>query len=54
MTTVVHCKKEEYDEYIGRSARRLHFGNPFTHQEGVTRAEVRVQTREEAISRFRS
>lgn len=45
---VVHCKKEPFDVYIGRPSR---WGNPFSHQP-KTRAEVKVDTREEAIACF--
>lgn len=36
-TTVVHCKKEPYDVYIGRPSR---WGNPFTIGKDGTREEV--------------
>jgi len=47
MTKVVHCKKEDYDIYIGRRAGTYeHFGNPFIlWQDG---------DRDEVISKFRS
>lgn len=48
---VVHCKKEPFDVYIGRG-RGSQWGNPFSHQEG-TQARFKVDTREEAIARFR-
>lgn len=48
-TRVVHCKKEPYDVYIGRPSK---WGNPFTHKSG-TRAEIMVNSREEAVSRYR-
>ncbi len=49
MTRVVHCKKDEYDVYIGRPSV---FGNPFSHKYG-TRAEVIVATREDAVGKYR-
>lgn len=52
---VVHCKKESYDVYIGRSSDRHsheHFGNPFSHRPG-TQALIILKTREEAIEAFR-
>lgn len=46
---VVHCKKEPFDVYIGRPSA---FGNPFSEKAG-TQAEVKVESREEAIACFR-
>lgn len=46
---VVHCKKEPFDVYIGRPGP---WGNPFSEKAG-TQAEVKVETREEAIACFR-
>lgn len=46
---VVHCKKEPFDVYIGRPGQ---WGNPFSEKAG-TQAEVKVETREEAIACFR-
>jgi hypothetical protein len=37
MTTVVHCKKELYDVYIGRPSK---WGNPFSISKDGTRREV--------------
>ena len=37
MTTVVHCKKEPYDVYIGRGSK---WGNPFRIGVDGTRKEV--------------
>ncbi len=37
MTTVVHCRKENYDVYIGRPSK---WGNPFTIGADGTREEV--------------
>ena len=42
---VVHCKKENFDVYIGRGSR---WGNPYSHKEGTAAAWV-VETREDAI-----
>ena len=45
---VVHCKREEFDVYIGRGSR---WGNPYSHKEG-TLAEHVVGSRTEAIQKF--
>lgn len=45
---VVHIKKAKYDVYIGRPSR---WGNPYSHKDG-TLAEFKVETREEAISKY--
>ena len=45
---VVHCKKEEFDVYIGRGSK---WGNPYSHKEG-TLAEHVVGSRSEAIQKF--
>ena len=45
-TTVVHCKKQPYDVYIGRPGK---WGNPFSHLPRSA-AEVKVDSREEAIA----
>lgn len=45
---VVHCKKEEFDIYIGRPSK---WGNPFSHQIG-TLAKFKVNSRKEAIDRY--
>ena len=45
---VVHCKKEEFDVYVGRGSR---WGNPYSHKEG-TLAEHVVGSRSEAIQKF--
>lgn len=42
---VVHCKKEDFDVYIGRGSI---WGNKWSHREG-TMADYVVETREEAI-----
>lgn len=36
-TTIVHCKKDKYDIYIGRPSK---FGNPFAIGKDGTREEV--------------
>lgn len=53
MCKVVHCKKENYDVYIGRgrcpnTGKIGKWGNPFTHKAG-TKANFIVPTRSEAI-----
>ena len=48
MNSVVHCKKEKYDVYIGRNKNKFHFGNPFTHKTN-TLASTILPTREESI-----
>ena len=45
---VVHCKKEEFDVYIGRGSK---WGNPYSHKEG-TLAEHVVESRTEAIKKY--
>ena len=47
-TRVVHCKKSDYDVYIGRPSK---WGNPFSHKEG-TLAEFKISNRAEAIQRY--
>lgn len=42
-TTVVHCKREEYQVYIGRPSK---WGNPFKLQEGETRGATLGRYRE--------
>lgn len=49
-TKVVHCKKEDYDIYIGRPSK---WGNPFTHLNKTTKAKFKVSTREEAIKKYK-
>ena len=54
---VVHCKREDYDVYIGRgrcpkAGEQGKWGNPFSHKEG-TRAQFKVDSREEAIAAYR-
>jgi polynucleotide 5'-kinase involved in rRNA processing len=51
MNRVVNLNQEEYDVFIGRGSK---WGNPFTHiKDKATLAEVIVDTREEAIERYR-
>lgn len=51
MTRIVHCKKSKYDVYIGRPSK---WGNPYTHiQDKITKAEFIVNTREEAIAKYK-
>jgi len=51
ITTVVHCKKQPYDVYIGRGSK---WGNPYTHiKDRETKAEHIVGSREEAIKMYR-
>lgn len=48
---VVHCKKDDYDVYIGRPSK---WGNPFTHkQDGKTLAKYIVNSRKDAIDSYR-
>lgn len=48
---VGHCKKSSFDIYIGRPSK---WGNPFTHlKDKKTKAEFTVETREEAIEKYR-
>ena len=49
MCSVVHCKKEPYDVYIGRPSK---WGNPFTHKTG-TKASIIVALRDEAVSEYK-
>ena len=53
---VVHCRRNQFDVYIGRDnpalgLRDMGFGNPFSHK-AVSSAQFRVATRQEAIERF--
>lgn len=51
MCKVVHCKREQYDVYIGRPSK---WGNPYTHiQDGKTLAKYIVPTREDAVEAYR-
>lgn len=49
LCTVVHCKKEKYDVYIGRPSK---WGNPFTHLDRPTTASIKVETREKAVEAY--
>jgi hypothetical protein len=49
MTKVVHCKKDNYDIYIGRPSK---YGNPYSHLDN-TLAEFKVKSRKEAIEKYR-
>lgn len=46
MKLVVHCKREPFDVYIGRSGP---WGNPFSHLPSAL-ADYKCDTREEAIA----
>jgi hypothetical protein len=55
--SVVHCKRESYDVYIGRgrdprSGEPGRWGNPFSHRPSRVPGIVLVATREEAIARY--
>lgn len=54
MTKVVHCKKESYDVYIGRSTDPVKgkWGNPFSHKKGTT-AKYFCETRDESIDKHK-
>ncbi len=50
LPSVVHCKKEPFDVYIGRPSK---WGNPFTHiKDGKTLAKHIVADRESAIKAY--
>jgi hypothetical protein len=50
-TTIVHCKKDKYDIYIGRGSI---YGNPYTHiKNRDTKAEFIVETRKDAIEKYK-
>lgn len=49
MCTVVNLKTHKFDVFIGRPSK---WGNPFSHLDN-TRAEFKVNTREEAIDKYR-
>lgn len=50
-TVRVHCKRSPYDIYIGRPSL---WGNPYTHhKDKKTKAEFIVDTREEAVEKYR-
>jgi len=51
VTKVVNKYKDGYDVYIGRGSI---FGNPYTHKFiDNTKAEFQVETREEAIEKYK-
>jgi hypothetical protein len=55
--SVVHCKREPYDIYIGRgrcprTGEPGRWGNPFSHRPTRVAGVRRVGTREEAIARY--
>lgn len=51
-TTVVHCRRDEYDVLICRPSK---WGNPYTHlADRTTRAEHVVASRREAIAKYRA
>lgn len=54
MTTVVHCKEEDCDVYIGRNYRsKMHWGNPFTHYPNLAnKGLVVVGSRNKSIIEF--
>jgi hypothetical protein len=47
-STVVHCKKQPYDVYIGRPSK---WGNPFTDRKS-RHAEFKVGSVQEAIEKY--
>lgn len=48
-TKVVHCKRKEYEVYIGRPSK---WGNLYSHKDN-TIAKYKVESREEAVSKYR-
>lgn len=49
-TYIVHCKKYNYDVYIGRPSK---WANPFTHKQlDKTKARFQVGSRKEAIEKY--
>lgn len=56
--SVVHCKREPYDVYIGRgrdprTGEPGRWGNPFSHRPSRLAGVTVVATREEAVERYR-
>lgn len=49
-TTVVNKYRDKYDIYIGRGSI---YGNPFTHIKSPTKAEFKVDSRDEAVESYR-
>ena len=55
---LVNIKTDDFDVYIGRgncpkTGRPSIWGNPFTHHSKTTLAEVIVESREEALEKYR-
>lgn len=50
MTTVVHCKQDSYDVYIGRPSK---WGNQFSHLDKSC-AKHSVTTRQDAVNLYRA
>lgn len=55
--SVVHCRREPYDVYIGRgrcprTGEPGRWGNPFSHRPSRVGAVTLVTTREEAIAHY--
>lgn len=51
LTTVVNCRKEKYDIYIGRPSK---WGNPFTSKnDDKSLDKYKVNSREEAIRKHK-
>jgi hypothetical protein len=48
MCKVVHCKKENFDIYIGRPSK---WGNPYSHLDDSI-SEFKVDTRQESIDKY--
>ena len=46
---VVHCKKDQYDVYIGRPSK---WGNPYTHLDTSVNSKFKVDTRDDAIAKY--
>jgi hypothetical protein len=56
--SVVHCKREPYDVYIGRgrcprTGEPGRWGNPFSPRPSAAAGVTRVASREEAIATYR-
>lgn len=56
--SVVHCKREAYDVYVGRgrdprSGQPGEWGNPFSHRPSSVAGVIVVGSVEEAIERYR-
>ena len=49
MNKVVHCKKENFDVYIGRPSK---WGNPFSYKSNSI-AKYKVKNSNEALSKYR-